>query len=37
MKNHFISFHDGVGRVSCVRLHQVAPNAFGGGGSPPLI
>lgn len=29
------SFLDGLGRVHCVLVHRVAPNAFGGGGSPP--
>jgi len=31
-----IAFLDGSGRRYCVRLHRVAPCAYGAGGSPPV-
>jgi len=37
MTSSVISFHDGVGRAYHVRLYRVAPNAYGGGGSPPSV
>jgi len=36
MTVHVYSFRDGVGRLTCVRLYRMAPNAYGGGGSSPL-
>lgn len=36
MTTNVYSFLDGAGRLTCVLLHRVAPNAYGGGGSPPL-
>jgi hypothetical protein len=35
MTTSVISFQDGMGRAFCVLLRRVAPNAYGGGGSPP--
>jgi hypothetical protein len=36
MTHIVISFQDGAGRLYCVLLHRVSPNAYGGGGSPLL-
>ncbi len=35
MTHRVIAFLDGAGRAICVLIHRVAPNAIGGGGSPP--
>lgn len=35
MTTSVYSFLDGHGRLYRVLLHRVAPNAYGGGGSPP--
>ena len=37
MTHFVISFHDGVGRAYTVLLRRVAPNAYGGGGSPLFV
>jgi hypothetical protein len=37
MTHCVIAFLDGVGRAHRVLLHRVVPNAYGGGGSPPLF
>jgi hypothetical protein len=34
MTYHVMAFRDGTGRDFCALVHLVAPNAYGGGGSP---